>query len=178
MTIMQSEQPNGDEEFVDELLAGRPVPENAGLKEGLWRHTSAQLRRRRCWRLAARPALLAACFLGGMGTMGLVRPEPEPAKVIVTVVEPRPADPAPLTERRLTAAELELEAEKTLVKEESARRFREAGDRYLGEEQNIAAALRCYRNFLDEAGDAGLGNAQTDTWLLTSLKNARHKETN
>ena len=176
---MQSEQPDGDEAFVDELLAGRPGPANAGLKECLWRQTAAQLRRRRCWRLAARQGLLVACFLGGMGTMALVRSEPEPAKVVVvTVVEPRPADPAPLPERRLTAAELELEAEKTLVKEESARRFREAGDRYLGEEQNIAAALRCYRNFLDEAGDTDLGDAQTDTWLLTSLKNARHKETN
>ncbi len=176
---MQPEQRDGDEAFVDELLAGRSTATNAGLKEGLWRQTSAQLRRRRCWRLAAKPALLAACFLGGMGTMALVRPEPEPAQVVVvTVVEPRPADPEPLPERYLTAAELELEAERTLVKEESARRFREAGDRYLRDEANIAAALRCYRNFLDEAGDADLGSAPTDTWLLTSLKNARHKETN
>jgi hypothetical protein len=77
----------------------------------------------------------------------------------------------------LTPAQIELEAERALAKEESSRLFREAGDRFLREEQDYQAALRCYRNFLDEAADTELAAADSDTWLLTSLKNARRKET-
>ena len=74
-------------------------------------------------------------------------------------------------------AELELEAEQIDVKAESARRFREAGDRYLSEFADYRAALRCYRNFLDEADPADRAVTPKDTWLLTSLKHAREQET-
>lgn len=84
--------------------------------------------------------------------------------------------PAPASVRPASAAELELEAEKTLVKSESARRFREAGDRYLGEAADYESALRCYRNFLDEADPADRPVRPEDTWLLTSLKRAREQE--
>jgi hypothetical protein len=75
-----------------------------------------------------------------------------------------------------SAAELELEAEKTLVKADSARRFREAGDRYLSDFADYQSALRCYRNFLDEADAADRAVTSEDTWLLTSLKRARKQE--
>ena len=38
------------------------------------------------------------------------------------------------------------------------------------------AALRCYRNFLDEADPADRAVGPDDTWLLTSLKRAREQE--
>jgi hypothetical protein len=78
----------------------------------------------------------------------------------------------------LSPAELELAAEQAPEKAEAARRFREAGDRYLREFADYRAALRCYRNFLDEADPADQAVSPADTWLLTSLKRAREQETN
>jgi hypothetical protein len=78
--------------------------------------------------------------------------------------------------RALSPAQIELEAEKTLVKSEAARRFREAGDLYLRDYADYRAALRCYRNFLDEADPADRQITPDDTWLLTSLKRAREQE--
>ena len=81
-------------------------------------------------------------------------------------MDPRPQSPA----------DLELLAEQTPEKAEAARRFRQAGDRYLREFADYRAALRCYRNFLDEADPADRAVAPDDTWLLTSLKRAREQE--
>jgi hypothetical protein len=118
-----------------------------------------------------------------MGTMTLFQSQPQPRIIVVTNAAPTadpvpPAAPAAVPERSLTPAQLEVEAERATVKAESARRFRDAGDRYLNDQDNYAAALRCYRNFLDEADLADLVSAPSDTWLLASLKNARSKETN
>ncbi len=88
----------------------------------------------------------------------------------------RPIRQARIQRLRNRAAELELDAEKTLAKAESARRFREAGDRYIVDYGDYSAALRCYRNFLDEADPADLAVSPNDTWLLTSLKRAREQE--
>jgi hypothetical protein len=73
-------------------------------------------------------------------------------------------------------AELELAAEQIDDKPTAARRFREAGDRYLKDLADYRAALRCYRNFLDEADLADRAVTPDDTWLLTSLKRAREQE--
>ncbi|HKB03192.1 MAG TPA: hypothetical protein VKD90_13280, partial [Gemmataceae bacterium] len=116
----------------------------------------------------------------GVGTTFL-RPVPEPRTVYVEVpvapVSDAPGSPpvAPVA-RALSPAELELEAEKAAVKAESARLFREAGDRYLRDYADYRAALRCYRNFLDEADPDTLTILADDTWLLTSLKRARAQE--
>jgi hypothetical protein len=76
----------------------------------------------------------------------------------------------------LSPADLELAAEQMPEKAAAARRFREAGDRYLREFADYRAALRCYRNFLDEADPADRAVSADDTWLLTSLKRAREQE--
>ena len=52
----------------------------------------------------------------------------------------------------------------------------QAGDRYLRDYADYRAALRCYRNFLDEADPADRAVSTDDTWLLTSLKRAREQE--
>jgi hypothetical protein len=179
---MSFEQPIPDDPFVDELLAPVSAPANDALKEAILRKTGAQLRRRRRSRLAVRVGLLAACFAGGMGAMALLhsREMPEPRTIIVLVPEEStPKAEAPVLEprRSVKPAELELEAERTLVRAESALRFREAGDRYLRDEANYKAALRCYRNYLDETEETNPAVSEHDTWLLTSLVNARRKET-
>ena len=93
---------------------------------------------------------LAGCFLAGIATMGWIRSEPTQSHP--TVVEiPAPvlakSEEKPLVPSNLSPAELEVKAEKTVVATESARQFREAGDRYLKEEANLAAALAVTATF-------------------------------
>ena len=125
-------------------------------------------------------AACLVCFgLGWATTFLRGKPEPITNTVFVEVPAPvadTPGSPVPVVKAR-SPAELELEAEQIDVKAESARRFREAGDRYLSEFADYRAALRCYRNFLDEADPADRAVTPKDTWLLTSLKHAREQET-
>jgi hypothetical protein len=179
---MTSEQHVPDEPFAESMLSPAPLSLSDALKDSVFQLTRAKFRRRQRLRVAARLGLLAACFLGGMGVMMLVnaRLMPENRTIIVYVPQeskPREAQASPEPKRAVTPSELELEAEASLVKTESARRFREAGDRYLREEANYQAALRCYRNYLDETEEASPAVSESDTWLLTSLVNARRKET-
>jgi hypothetical protein len=166
----------------DELLTPRPTAANEQLKADLLSRTTGRMRFGRRVRLAGRIGICAACFVAGLG-FAFLRPAPEPVTVYVQIPifpvadapgSPAKEPPAPVHVR--SPAELELEAEKTLVKAEAARRFREAGDVYLREYADYRAALRCYRNFLDEADPADLTVTPEDTWLLTSLKRAREQE--
>jgi hypothetical protein len=130
-------------------------------------------------RYAARGGVCLACFVAGLAT-AFLRPVPAGEVVYVQVREEVPSPPnadAPAAQKQPpSAADLELEAEKSLVKSESARRFREAGDRYIRDLADYQSALRCYRNFLDEAEPADRRVTSEDTWLLTSLKRAREQE--
>ena len=176
----------------DELLTPKPVVANEALKADVLARTTRRVRRFAWRRRATRAAACAACFGLGWATTYL-RPAPAPEVVYVPVpgeVPPvadapgspgqdpasrerqRPEPPAP----RLSPAEMELAAEQIPDKAEAARRFRAAGDHYLREFADYAAALRCYRNFLDEADPADRAVAPDDTWLLTSLKRAREQE--
>jgi hypothetical protein len=163
----------------DELLTPRPAAGNDGLKAALLSRTAGRVRFDRRMRLVSRIGVCVACFAAGLG-VALLRPGPEPVKEYIVVRDEAPpvakADPSPAPPRSLSPAELELQAEKTLVKAESARRFREAGDLYLRDYADYRAALRCYRNFLDEADPADRRITPDDTWLLTSLKRAREQE--
>jgi hypothetical protein len=163
----------------DELLTPRQVTGNDALRAELLARTAGQLHAGRRLRLAGRVAVCAACFVAGLA-VAWFRPAPEPRTVYVAVHEPAPPavtpDSQPPTPRTLTAADLELAAEQVTEKTEAARRFREAGDRYLRDYADYRAALRCYRNFLDEADPADLRVVPEDTWLLTSLKRAREQE--
>lgn len=163
----------------DELLTPRPAASNDGLKSNLLSRTAGRVRFDRRIRIVGRIGICIACFAAGLG-VALLRPER--ASIVEYVVvrnEPGPVKPnvpsAPPS-RALSAAELELQAEQTLVKADAARRFREAGDIYLRDYADYRAALRCYRNFLDEADPADRVVTPEDTWLLTSLKRAREQE--
>jgi hypothetical protein len=162
----------------DELLSPEPASANDGLQARVREESSRLVVRRARLRFAGRIAVPVACFVAGLG-VALLRPTPEPRIEYVTVREevpvpvpaPPPSPPAPVS-----PAELELQAEQLTVKAEAARLYREAGNRYLREWADHRAALRCYRNFLDLAGPTELVVARDDTWLLTSLKNARELE--
>jgi hypothetical protein len=167
----------------DELLTPQPVPANDALKAAVLARTARRVRRPTWCRRAVGAGAGLACFaLGWMTTY--LRPVPAPQVVYVEVLRPPVADapgsPLPSKEEppapKLSPAELELAAEQAPEKAEAARRFREAGDRYLREFADYRAALRCYRNFLDEAAPPDRAVAPDDTWLLISLKRAREQE--
>lgn len=165
----------------DELLSPRTGSTNEALRQTILLQSSRSIRWQHRQRQAARIGVCVVCFLAGAATVWL-RPSPEPEMVTVFVREeaaPVAGAPGlPAVAPRLSPGELELEAEKTLVKADSARLFREAGDRYVQERADYQSALRCYRNFLDEAGPEERNVTPEDTWLLTSLKRAREQETN
>jgi hypothetical protein len=163
----------------DEVLTPKPATGNDPLKSTLLERTSGRIRFDRRVRLVGRVGICVACFVAGL-SVAFLRPVPEPTTIYVQVPVPVPpvadAPGSPAVVRVLSPAQIELEAEKTLVKAEAARRFREAGDLYLRDYADYRAALRCYRNFLDEADPADRRITPDDTWLLTSLKRAREQE--
>jgi hypothetical protein len=162
----------------DELLTPKPPRPHEGLRAELLGRTARRVRFVGRMRTATRVAVCLLCFAAGAATTFL-RPAPEAQTVYVEVpaapAADAPGSPPPVV-RALSPAELELEAEKASAKAESARLFREAGDRYLRDYADYRAALRCYRNFLDEADADALTVSPDDTWLLTSLKRARAQE--
>ena len=163
----------------DELLTPRTPTSNDGLKSALLVQSTRRLAHTRLRLRATKAAACLICFGLGWATT-LLRPTQSPELIYVEVPAPvadAPGSPVPVQQAKaLSPAELELEAEKTLVKAESARRFREAGDRYFRDYADYRAALRCYRNFLDEADPTQLQVSPDDTSLLISLKRAREQE--
>lgn len=160
----------------DELLSPKPSTANDALKADLFAKTSRRLTLARWQRRGTWASACIACFGLGLATTFL-RPTPEPEKIVVELPSATPVTDAPSSPVQVVSpAQLELEAEQILVKAEAARRFREAGDLYLRTFADHRSALRCYRNFLDEADPADRAISNDDTWLLTSLKRAREQE--
>lgn len=167
----------------DDLLTPKPAGPNDRLRADVLARTTRRVRSA-AWRRRAGLAVAGlACFGLGWATTYL-RPTPSPEVLYVRVEAPTgAADPGPpvvpkveTRPREQSPAELELAAEQILERAEAARRFREAGDRYLRDYADYRAALRCYRNFLDEADPADRAVTPSDTWLLSSLKRAREQE--
>jgi hypothetical protein len=164
----------------DDLLTPKPVPPNEALQAAILERTMRWVRLARWQRRAMIIAGALVCFGLGCAT-AFLRPKPAPQIVYVEVsgevkAPGSPTVPKSEPAKQLSPAQLELTAEQTDDRPAAARRFREAGDRYLREFADYRAALRCYRNFLDEADPADRVVGPDDTWLLTSLKRAREQE--
>jgi hypothetical protein len=151
----------------DPLDLLRPTP--AALDESLRRRVFArtvqelrrQRRRQRIQAVAALAALAAAVLLlvtwlpaPQNGQRGRIRP-----------IEPPAAAPE-------SAVALEWQALDRPA--EATRLYKQAGDRYL-EEDDLESALRSYGGALD-AGAADLDVDSDDSWLLMAIKLARKKE--
>jgi hypothetical protein len=139
--------------------------------------TSRVLRLRQRVRKLALAGAMAACFLAGMATMyGLLprvaaRSEPDrPVENVVTKIIEAAKDQTPLPNAQIV--ELQARAHKA----ERVTGLRRAADLYLLEEQDYAAALRCYAQALNEADAQTLEISPDDTWLEMALKDARRKE--
>ncbi len=125
---------------------------------------------------AYKPSIAALMMLAiGFAAGWYLKPNSPPQTIIETVIERVPV-PEPISQPEvlaaLTADQLELQAERTTDREQSARLFKQAGDEYL-KSNAIESAMRCYRQHLDELGPDGLAVRNEDSWLLSSIKNSR-----
>jgi hypothetical protein len=160
MHDIQADRPEHDP-LADLLRPPTPPADGEALRQALREQTTRRVRRRGRLRLLARVAALAACYLAGLATAHLPRPAPRPAERAA----PRAAVPP-------DAVALEWRALEGGAGR--ARRYREAGDRYL-DQSDPESALRCYGAALDEEDGDGAVTAG-DSWLLMAIRQARQKE--
>jgi|GEM_PF-1228892 len=184
--------PPNEPDDLSELLSPPHPAESPGLRAAILRRTQRRLAFTRWALRAAQAAGIAAIFAVGVvvGVWQTPReretvlvptlvPQREVVTVPVPVLVPAPGpstQPASPTVAR-TAKSLELDAEQADDVATAAKLYRQAGDAYLDGEQDYANAARCYRLFLVRGGAPALSPEPSDSWLLTSLKNAAFKET-
>jgi hypothetical protein len=150
---------------LDRLLSA--PPEDAApveLRDRLRRETIHVLRARRWGRRLKLVAALAACYALGVAT---VRLWPTPA--------PGVADAPPQEQAPRVAATTPRDPVRPARPPGRAALLRQAGDRYL-KQNDLAAAVRCYRLALDAGSEDDLTIQANDNWLLMALKDARRKE--
>ena len=164
---------------LDDLLR-RPSGEGGdALCARLQQRTTRVLRRRRRLRVVARIATLAACFVAGALTVYCLGPrridrvvvvekQPAPTAPTVPAPVPKPAPPPP------SAVALEWKAFDADKPRPDL--YREAGDRYLHEDDDPISALRCYGQSLNGASDKDLAISPDDDYLLMVVKEARRRE--
>jgi len=162
---------------------GIPAPSPA-FREQVWLRTAARIRwrrRRRRWAIAG--GLLAAYAAGAITIVLAWRSEPVLSPPETKSISQAAMIPVSSPAGAVTTAMLQDSEALTLAlaKASAAERrslLREAGDRYLEEYGDLARATQCYRRLLDVMPPEELKTVEyQDTWLLASLKLARHKET-
>lgn len=164
---------------LDDLLTpGGELPGDAR-REEVWRQTSGYLRRRKRVRDVVRVGGAVLLVALGVGAGWMLKPAgvpTGPGEVTVARREPTASAPAATTSPSpRTAQQLELDAERVDDLMASARLYREAGDRYLEQGNDIRSALRCYRQHLELTDQQARQVSVNDSWLLLSLKRA-HSE--
>lgn len=176
---------------LDAILAPISASLSPGLHDAILVRIEREFARRRTFnRLAKAGALTAVLGLGfliGHGTRSRpIDPVPldlklkmivVPVLILVPVPAEEPSSPAPIARTEpQSASQAELLAEQSDDRIEAGRLYRLAGDQFLNDLQDYRNAARCYRLYLDRAGEGALTPSAADTWLLTSLKNSLFKE--
>src|SRR5439155_25138782 len=145
----------------DFLDRGSSYPPDDHLRQALRGRTTRVLRRRRRLKKVGLAVAFAACFAAGMATMRfLLTPQtaeqpPAPAPLVVE----KKAEPAPAMMPQ-TATVLEWQAR--AQPDQRSARLRQAAAKYLEEEFDYAAALRCYTQALDAGGPQALESSPDD----------------
>ncbi len=177
-------------EPLDEFLNRPPrMPADSALKETLFQQTTWLRPRSRRWRWPIAATVAAGLFLSlaisylafhagqdfdmrsGSRELQKKIAADDPAKT----KHDQTIGPAP----ELAAAQpqdLEWRAFDADDDHERARLYFQAGDLYLGGEQDIDGALRCYRQALACCGARELRFDPMDNWLVMALKNDLRKE--
>jgi hypothetical protein len=143
-----------------------PADQTAGARERVIGLTLRVLRRRRRTRQGIALAIVLGAFAAGFATSRLVPPSPPAA------VEPgRASRPIELAPAPPTPGALESQAVAAASPDERASLLRAAGDRYLTDHNDVAAALRCYRAVLELTSSTDRARSDPgDSWLLAALK--------
>ena len=177
---------------LDAILAPISASLSPGLHDAILVRIEREFARRRTFNRLAKAGGLAAVlglgFLLGQGTRStpvhpvnrdLLARKPIFVPVLIPFLVPaeQTSSPPLLTRSEPgTAMQAELLAEQSDDRAEAGRLYRLAGDQFLNDLQDYRNAARCYRLYLDRAGEGALTPSATDTWLLTSLKNSLFKE--
>jgi hypothetical protein len=165
------------------------LPADAALKDALFQKTAALRPRPRPWRAALAATAAAGVVLALVWSYLTFRarqdvvlpneipPTPQTAAPGVHPQTPHDADGAQSSALALAQPEdLEWRAFDTDDDRDRARLYFRAGDLYLSAEQDIDAALRCYRQALASCDARELRFDPADNWLVMALKNDRRKE--
>jgi hypothetical protein len=175
-------------EPLDDFLSRPPhLPADGALQESLFRKTALVRPQARRWPIAATVAagvLLTlvvsyVVYRAGHDVVMPSRSDEQQRKIAgadtAKAKHDQETGPAPV----LTAAQpqdLEWRAFDASDDHERARLYFQAGDLYLGEDQDIDGALRCYRQALACSDARELRFDPTDNWLVMALKNDLRKE--
>ncbi len=158
--------------FDDFLDSNFSCDANDALQSALRQKTTHLLRRRRRLRYLAVAGMAAACYVAGLATMWLL-----PPRTVTIIQEPaaglakaEPENPAPQPDRP-EVHEMLAQANP----DQRSTQLRIAGDLYLQQRQDYAAALRCYTASLDAGGPAALEVQPEDSWLVKAIKKDRRK---
>jgi hypothetical protein len=160
---------------IDDLLAApRAARDVEVLRQKVLAETNRVLRRRQRVRQFAWAAGLAACVAAALfGARRLIPHAPPPHPAVADLPSP-PEARRPPPDPDLSPVALEWRAFDSPDRQPEL--FRQAGDRYLAEGEDLQAALRCYSNALDAATEDDQKPAASDSWLLMAIKDARQKE--
>jgi len=152
---------------LDDLLAPPPAADAAWLRQAVLAATARPLRRRRWLRRGALVAALAACFAAGMLTTRWLMPAAPTAVVQADGPREQRNAPAPPPSEAPAPPQRETDVAASLLR---------AGDHFLNEEGDPAAALRCYTGALNAGSEDDTRFSPDDNWLLMAIKTAREKE--
>jgi hypothetical protein len=168
-----------DPDPLDGMLRPPSSLDNEMLRQSIYARTRRMLHRRRRVRQFAYAAALLVSFAAGAVAMRMTisgergrvsAPSAAPRETQALGALTRPRSPLP--------DDTPLERE-WLAFDSTAHRgelYRQAGDRYLTDENDLQSALRCYGNALDNGTEQDLTISADDNWLLMAIKDARQKE--
>jgi hypothetical protein len=138
----------------------------AAARERVLGLTLGVVRRRRRTRQAIALAIVIGAFGAGFATSQFLRtpsPAPEAPGLSSRPIELAPSPPTP--------GALESQAVAAASPDERASLLRTAGDRYLTDQNDVEAALRCYRALLKLTSSTDRARSDPgDSWLLAALK--------
>ena len=174
---------------LDEFLANPPAsPPHADLRHDLLARTTLIIhqRRRRRRAILAAASLAAASLLIALGVWALsrpgteVRPTPDgPASSPEVVAKAKPGvgpledhvpkTPPPVTTLPSSPLALEWRAFDAPPETQWVL-YREAGDRYFEDANDLASALRCYTQAFRSAPTSVLAIHRDDNWMVMALK--------
>ena len=149
--------------MIDGLASADPT---AASRDAVMALTLGVVRQRRRTRRAIALAIVIGAFAAGFATSRMLGGPSSPA------TEPgRASRPVELAPSPPTPGAIESQAVAAATPDERVSLLRTAGDRYLTDQNDVAAALRCYRALLKLTSSTDRARSDPgDSWLLAALK--------